>query len=184
MKRLVLTVLAVMLFITGCPAPDNGQPPVDVKPIGGNLAVPSTEYNFLSAFTAALPCAGAALQWSIREQSIGWLPVDGNITQNGTWMSPACGSVWMGQILHVDAKCVITGQTASAAIATIPEQVSGVTIAYAVVTNIGQVSCLAASPVAPIVQPGGSIQFYARVVTSCGEVVTPTPPASWPPTCP
>ena len=184
MKRLVPAVLASLLFIVGCPQPAEVDPPVTVKPIGGNLATPSTQYNFLTAFTSALPCNGQALQWSIREQSIGWLPVDGNITQAGVWTSPGCGSTWLGNILHVDAKCLATGQTATAVIATVPEQVSGVQIAYAVVTNIGQASCLAANPNAPIVQPGGQIQFYARVLTTCGEVVTPTPPASWPPACP
>jgi hypothetical protein len=183
MKRIIPAVLVALLFITGCPAPETNEPPVDVKPVGGNVAVPGTQYNFLAAFTSALPCNGQALQWSIREQSIGWLPVDGAITQNGIWTSPACGSVWLGQILHIDAKCVATGQTASAAIATVPEQVTGVQIAYAVVTNIGQAACLAPNAAAPNVQPGGQIQFYARVITSCGEVITPEPPATWPATC-
>lgn len=183
MKRFVPVVLASLLFVVGCPQPEQVDPPVTVKPIGGNVAIPGTQYNFLTAFTAALPCNGQPLVWSVRELQVGALPIDGGITQQGIWTSPGCGSTWLGQILHVDAQCVATGQTATAAIATVPEQVTGVQIAYAVVTNIGQASCLSSNPANPTVQPGGQIQFYARVLTSCGEVVTPTPPTTWPPTC-
>jgi len=222
MKRLIPAVLASLLFIVGCPQPvDNSEPPVTVKPIGGNVASPGTSYNFLSAFTDALPCNGVALQWSIREQGIGWLAIDGNITQNGVWTSPACGSVWLGNILHIDAKCPATAttpqRTASAVIATVPEQVSGVQIAYAVrnpasagacryplspdgknlVAN-GQLcpgSAIACGKLADgsndpqnpsmcyCILAGETIQWYAKVVTTCGEIITPTPPATWPSTC-
>lgn len=218
LRKGLLALLVGVLIFTGCPAPETTEPPVTVKPIGGNVARPSTQYNFLSAFTDALPCNGVALQWSIREQGLGWdVNVDGSITQTGIWTSPACGSVWLGNILHVDAKCVATGQTASATIATVPEQVSGVQIANAVRNPGASTACTYPStpdgknlvangqlcPGATIacgklangtddpqnpsmcycVTAGETIQWYAKVVTTCGEVVTPPAPTLWPATC-
>jgi len=184
LRNSLFALLAGLLLFTGCPAPQD-TPDISVGILNGNIAKPDTSYSLLSAFTAALPCNGQALVWSIREQTIGWsISTDGSITQSGVWTSPACGSVWLGQQMHIDAVCVASGQTATAIVATVPEQVSGVQIAFAVVTNIGQASCLAANPASPTVQPGGTIQFYARVNTTCGSVVTPTPPATWPATCP
>ena len=181
MKKLAL--IAALLF-AGCPGPQQDNS-LNVGVLNGNLATPDTSYNLLSAFTSALPCNGVALVWSIREQTASWvITTDGYITQAGVWSSPSCGSVWLGQQIHIDAKCVASGQTATAVVATVPEAVTGVQIGYAVVTNIGQPACLAFNPAAPVVQAGGSVQFYARVVTTCGEVVTPTPPASWPAACP
>lgn len=174
-----IAIIAAMLF-----ASCDVTQPVAVNVLSGNLAKPATEYNLLASFTSALPCAGQPLDWSIREQGAGWVAIDGSITQAGLWTSPGCGSIWLGQVLHVDAKCASTGQTATATIATVPEQVSGVQLAYAVVTNPGQAACLAANPLAPVIQAGGAVQFFARVVTTCGEVVTPTPPDSWPAVCP
>jgi hypothetical protein len=184
MNKILAALVVSLVFLTGCPGPVPSTEEVSVKPIGGNVAAPNTQYNFLSAFTTALPCSGVPLVWSIREQTTGWLPIDGSITQNGIWTSPACGSTWLGQQLHVDATCVATGKTASALIVTVPEQVTGVQIAYAVVTNPGQAACLSPTPTNPSVNPGGTIQFYARVLTTCGEIVTPTPPATWPALCP
>jgi hypothetical protein len=182
MKNVMLVLTLVLAAACNNNKPNDGD--VDIDLLSGNVAIPATQYNLLSTFTAALPCAGQPLVWSIREQSVGWnATLDGIITQTGLWTSPACGSVWLGQILHVDAVCTATGQTASAAIATVAEQVSGVQIAYAVVTNPGKAACLAPNPITPPIQAGGSIQFYARVLTTCGEVITPTPPATWPAVC-
>ena len=206
-KISLLAALAGILLFIGCPAPKETS--INVGVMNGNLAVPDTSYNLLSAFTDALPCNGVALNWSIREQSIGWvIATDGSITQGGVWTSPACGSVWLGQQMHIDAKCVASGQTATAVVATVPEQVSGVQIAYAVRTNVGQAACLfpstpdgrnfvAQNQLCPgatdacvnpngcyCVQGGATVNFYARVITTCGEVVTPTPPATWPAVCP
>lgn len=217
LRKSLFALLAGLLIFTGCPAPETTEPPVTVKPIGGNVASPGTQYNFLTAFTDALPCNGVALQWSIREQSVGWnVSLDGSITQAGVWTSPACGSIWLGNVLHVDAKCVVTGQTASATIATVPEHVSGVQIAYAVrnpagsacrypltpdgknlvangqfcpgaTTACGKLADGSNDPQNPsmcyCVLAGETIQWYAKVVTTCGEVVTPAPPATWPATC-
>lgn len=205
MRLASLLVLVGVLGLAGCPQPVDVSD-VGVKPIGGNVAIPGTSYNFLTAFTAALPCAGSALVWSIREQSFGWLPIDGNITQAGVWTSPGCGSAFLGQLIHVDAKCTATGQTASATIATVPETVSGVQIAY---TVLMPTNCLMPStpdgknfvaqgstcPNAPqactnaggcyCILPSGTLSFYAKVTTTCGEVITPALPTPWPPaTCP
>jgi hypothetical protein len=169
-----LAILAVLLF-----AACEGAPAIEIKPLP--VAKPGQEVSFLTAFTAALPCNGQPLTFSIREQTAAWTALDGGITQGGVWTAPSCGSSWMGQTLHVDAKCPATGQTAFAAIATVPEIVTGVQMAYAV-RLLPLPVCLLADPTAitGVVQ----VQFYAKVVTSCGEVVTPTPPASWPAACP
>jgi len=184
MNKVLAALIVSLAFLTGCPGPVTPND-VNVTTLNGNVARPETTYSLLAAFTAALPCDGQPLVWSISEASVGvWTPaIDGSITQTGLWTSPACGSVWLGQQLHINAYCASTNQTATAIIATVPEQVTDVAIMYAVVTNLGQASCLAPNPLAPTVQPGGSIQFYARVLTTCGEVVTPTPPATWPTTC-
>jgi hypothetical protein len=174
-----LAILAV-LVLAGC-APAEPAP-VTVNVLTGNVAKPATDYSLMAAFTAALPCAGQPLAWSIREQGIGWTATDGGITQGGVWTSPACGSVWLGQVLHIDASCP-SGQTATATIATVPEQLSGVQIAYAVRTAPAP-ACLFPDPAnLSGMPPGGTVQLYARVITSCGEVVTPEPPATWPAAC-
>jgi hypothetical protein len=183
-KIRALAVLVGMLIFTGCPGPTQ-EAGINVGVLNGNVANPSMTYNLLSAFAAALPCAGAPLVWSIREQNVGWNPaLDGNVTQDGAWTSPACGSAWLGQQMHIDAVCSSSNQRATAVVATVPEQVSGVQISFAVVTNVGQPACLAADPTNPSVKPGGTVQFYARVITTCGEVTNPQPPATWPTTCP
>ena len=183
--RLVIPVLVgLALILSGCPGSPEKDPGVQVGVLEGNVAQPATQYNLLSSFTTALPCAGQPLVWSIREESTGWnISIDGSISQAGVWISPSCGSAYLGQQIHIDAKCTATGQTATATIATIPEQVSGLVIAYAVVTNVGQAACLAPHPNAPYVTAGGSVAFYAQITTTCGQIVSPTPPSSWPAAC-
>jgi hypothetical protein len=173
-----LAILAAVLFA----ACDGKPPPTEIGP--PRVAAPGATVSFLAAFSSALPCAGQALTFSVREQTPAWVPaVDGGITADGVWTAPSCGSAWLGQTIHVDAKCEASGQSAFASIATVPEVVSGVQIAYAV-RLLPLPACLLPDPdLVSAMPPGTQIQFYAKVTTSCGDVVTPTPPATWPAAC-
>lgn len=181
LKWMKVSGLVLVSLLAAC---EQSKPSAELSVVVGNVVAPATQHSLLAAFTAALPCGSTALTWRIREQSIGWTALDGSITQDGLWVSPSCGSAWLGQVLHVEAACPATGQVAVATIATVPEQVAGVELAYAVIANPGAATCLAPNAASPTVQAGGAVQYYARVRTTCGEIVTPTPPSAWPPVCP
>ena len=76
-----LSILAA-LILAGCQGAEPA--PVSVSVISGNLAKPATNYDFMAASSQAAACGAAPVAWSIREQSVGWLPVDESITQDGS----------------------------------------------------------------------------------------------------
>jgi hypothetical protein len=171
-----LAVLAI-LFFASCGVQ---VPSVKVAPeTATNLAA-------LQALVAA-HCKTSTPVWSIVEATSPNFssPRDGAISQTGVFSAPICGSLYIGTTMHVQVECSNLNATAPIIV---QEEVISTLAMYAAIVTSPAGTCLAPGSLtgvpAPVVPINGLVAWYAQVKLSCGDFVTPTPPASWPAVCP
>lgn len=185
MNKLIGLFLAMIVTVgMGCKIYPTNDDNIRIRELQGNVVYPGQEYLFGPVFAAALECDASQITYSIQEsvdpgfQS----PRDGVVTQQGVYTAPSCGSPFIGAVQHVIGRGC--GKTGIAAMAATQEVVDSIAIAYAVINPETPGACLAPDPLNITVAPGTVIQFYSKLVLTCSEVVSPPPPAGWPPVCP
>lgn len=186
MKNLTALALVGLLALAGC-----GQDtPVPETPnhmaAGSSLDLSST-----SAFlTVTEACGTNAVVWTYSGASIvGYAPtIDGRVDQTGFFNAPVCGSTLLGTTVTITARCsTVPTAVATASITVGQELVTAVTLVAADVKVCGGAVCRASNPSAIVIPvcapppaPQTTIQWYARIDTTCGTAAAFSPSA--PPT--
>lgn len=168
MRKLALLVAFALFACTPAPQP----PPVTVP-----QANPGQSVGLQAVVAQALSCAASSLTWSVQEGLEA-----GNVTQDGVYTAPPCGSPYVdGPDIHVVAAGC--NQTATVAVQ-VRQKVLAVTItdciSYAMTPDACHVA--GASP-ACATTAGGYVWYYARVDLSCSSSYSPPLPTTWPPAC-
>jgi hypothetical protein len=190
MKKLLLFALVGLFTLAGCgqdnPAP--AETPTHI-PAGTSVDLSTT-----TAFLSVTQACGTNVVWTYSGISTpGYVAVvDGQVTSAGVFSAPVCGSNLLGTTVTVTATC--DGKPpATANIIVGQELVTLVTIVAADVKLCGGAVCRSSTPTnvtipaCPAATPT-TIQYYARIDTSCGTgaVFVPSNPAAvspLPPAC-
>jgi hypothetical protein len=151
MKRLIL----VVALLAGCHV---ASPPAQNIPTGQQI-------DLMGTARQALSCQ-STISWSVVEAN------GGAVDQNGLYNAPSCGApgVAVQGLYHVQA----TGCNKVVLIpVAVTEDVVSLTLCGVVQPSTPTSTCDAN----PVVPPGGTIQFFAKFVFTCGDFVfVPTNP--------
>lgn len=165
--------LAVLLAVVALGVACDHRTTTPPGGINDTIVVVGDSADLFTAFSQALQCSD--LTWSVQEGTSA-----GTVSATGVFTAPACGSPYVGSIVHVVANgCGKTGVGA----VSIAEDLNDVAITHAILVT-GASSCLLPSPTNITVAPGATVQFYARLRFTCHDVYNPALPSPLPAACP